>query len=221
MEIIDRPSPNCNTRRDGAVPDMVVLHYTAMEEAESLDRLCDPQAEVSAHYVIGRQGKLWRLVAEEARAWHAGAGAWGTVEDVNSHSIGIELVNRGGEPFPELQMAALEDLLRGVMARWRISPERVIAHSDMAPRRKFDPGPNFDWKRLALSGLSVWPREGDAVEDFADTARQFGYRGDKDMILEAFRLRFRPWASGPVCAEDARVMASLAARWPCLDGAGV
>ncbi len=137
---------------------MVVLHYTAMRRcAEALERLCDPAHEVSAHYLISERGQVFALVPEEARAWHAGAGRWGAVTDVNSRSIGIELANPGDAPFAAPQMAALEQLLRAVLGRHRIPPERVIGHSDMAPARKADPGRRFDWRRLALQRLSVWP----------------------------------------------------------------
>lgn len=198
---------------------MIVLHYTAMESAEAaLDRLCDPGVEVSAHYLVGETGRIWRMVEEEQRAWHAGAGRWGDVSDVNSRSIGIELANRGDHPFPEPQMRALEGLLRGIMARWPVPPERVIGHSDMAPGRKGDPGRRFDWRRLARAGLSVWPEAGAAAPgDFMADAAAFGYPvGDvgDGLILEAFRLRFRPWAEGPLCEADRAAMAGLAARWP-------
>jgi N-acetylmuramoyl-L-alanine amidase len=180
----------------------------------ALERLCDPRAEVSAHYLIGEEGAVVRLVPEEMRAWHAGAGEWGGRGDVNSRSIGIELQNDGRSPFPERQMAALERMLGGVMERWGIPPEGVIAHSDMAPDRKGDPGPRFDWRRLALCGLSVWP-EGGEPGDFASDARAFGYpEGAEALILSAFRLRFRPWADGPLDDTDRSLMAGLAARWP-------
>lgn len=201
---------------------MVVIHYTAMESAEAaLDRLCDSAAEVSAHYLICERGRIWQMIDEEARAWHAGAGRWGDVRDVNSRSIGIELANRGDHPFPEPQMVALEGVMRGIMGRWRIPPERVIGHSDMAPGRKGDPGRRFDWARLALQGVSVWPGRA-APGNFARDAARFGYPvGDvaDDMILEAFRLRFRPWGAGPLCDADAAAMADLAARFPVDRGA--
>lgn len=212
------PSSNCGPRRRGALPDLVVLHYTAMESAAAArDRLCDPTAEVSAHYLIDEAGRIEALVPEELRAWHAGAGAWGQVRDVNSRSIGVELVNTGTHPFPDPQMAALETLLADVMHRWQIAPERVIAHSDMAPGRKGDPGPRFDWRRLALSGLSVWPdpQPGTDMPAFHDSARAFGYPDvAPDLVLAAFRLRFRPWAKGPLDATDAALAADLATRFP-------
>lgn len=210
------PSPNCGERRGGALPDMIVLHYTGMEScAAAHERLCDPGAEVSAHYLISETGQLWQLVPEAMRAWHAGAGHWAGVTDVNSRSIGIELVNTGAAPFPEPQMAVLEELMQGLMARWSIAPQSVIAHSDMAPARKSDPGPRFDWRRLARLGLSVWPEPGEPG-DFLQSARAFGYPPDAtpEDILTAFRLRFRPWASGPADATDAALAADLARRFP-------
>ncbi|WP_372612771.1 N-acetylmuramoyl-L-alanine amidase [Aquicoccus sp.] len=196
---------------------MVVIHYTAMQSAEAaLDRLCDPAAGVSAHFMVCECGRVWQMVEEEARAWHAGAGRWGAVRDVNSRSVGIELANRGDHPFGEAQIAALEGLMRGIMDRWSIPPERVIGHSDIAPGRKSDPGRRFDWRRLALQGLGVWP--GRAVPgDFARDAARFGYPvGDvaEDVILAAFRQRFRPWGRGPLCDADRAAMADLAARFP-------
>lgn len=229
--LIEAPSPNFGPRRGGAVPDIVVLHYTGMASAEAaLARLCDPAAEVSAHWLIAEDGRVWRLVDEAMRAWHAGAGAWGEVADVNSRSIGVELANpgplEGFPPFPEPQMAALERLLAGLAARWGIPPARVIGHSDMAPGRKTDPGPKFDWRRLARAGLSVWPETGAAERGagpeagaadwpaFRAAAGRAGYRapgGDWEAALAAFRLRFRPWASGPLAAADVAAASALAA----------
>lgn len=200
----------------------------------ALERLCDPAAEVSAHWLISETGDTLALVPEDLRAWHAGAGAWGAVCDVNSRSIGIELANPGDRPFPEPQIAALERLLADILARWAIPPERVIAHSDLAPGRKIDPGPRFDWRRLALGGLSVWPEVSEGAERgnrgnaedreagaaFHAAARGFGYPDlAPDLVLTAFRLRFRPWARGPVQAADAALAADLARRFP-VDGAG-
>lgn len=199
------------------MPDLIVVHHTAMTScAAARARLCDPGAAVSAHYLISEHGRIWQLVAEAQRAWHAGAGRWGDVDDVNSRSIGIELANPGDAPYPAPQMAALEDLMRGIMARWRIAPHRVIAHSDMAPARKSDPGPRFDWRRLAREGLSVWPVPGPTGGDFLHHARAFGYTAEvaEEQILVAFRLRFRPWAHGPPDAVDAALAADLAARFP-------
>lgn len=202
-------SPNHGDRR-GQRPELVVLHYTAMVDAVSArERLCDPAAEVSAHWLIHEDGLTESLVPEERRAWHAGAGSWQGRDDVNSRSIGIELANPGERPFPEAQMAALESLLREIMARWGIPASGIIAHSDMAPGRKTDPGPRFDWRRLALQGLAEWP-EGEAAErPLPDSLKAIGYP-DSPEALTAFRLRFRPWAAGPEDATDRRLAAALA-----------
>lgn len=202
----------------------MVIHYTAMASApEALARLCDPVHEVSAHYLIAEDGEVLALVPEEMRAWHAGAGSWGGLTDINSHSIGIELQNRGIHPFAQGQMLALERLLGAILERWSIPPERVIGHSDMAPARKADPGPRFDWRRLACAGLSVWPEEGEALVDrFLPALAGFGYDPalPPDLLLQAFRLRFRPWAHGPATPRDAGAALNLARRFPVDRGAG-
>ena len=173
-----------------------------MTDAEAaLDRLCDPDAEVSAHYLIGRDGVVWQLVAEDQRAWHAGAGSWCGLEDINSRSIGIELDNRGDEPFPEPQMHSLEMLLVATLDRWSIAPERVIGHSDMAPGRKVDPGPRFDWARLARQGLAAPTptSEAEPVQDLAKAIRQAGYTADAPIedLLKAVFLRHGAWSRDP------------------------
>lgn len=216
---VAHPSPNHGPRRDGLRPELIVLHFTGMASAEAaLTRLCAPEHEVSAHYLIGRDGRLFALVDEAARAWHAGHGAWGGRGDVNSRSIGVELDNRGDHPFAAAQIDRLEALLPGIMARWQIAPEGVIAHSDLAPTRKADPGPRFDWRRLARRGLSVWPEAGDAPVSearFLDAAEHFGYpvEAGTEAVLAAFRLRFRPGASGPLAPADMGTITDLAARF--------
>ena len=233
---LTHPSPNFGDRRGKRV-DLVVLHYTAMPTcAAALERLCDPVAEVSAHYLIDADGTLLSLVDEGARAWHAGAGSWRGEGDVNSRSIGVELANPGDRPFPEPQMRALDRLLADILHRHDLPPEAVIAHSDMAPERKGDPGPRFDWRRLALQGLSVWPTapldgpppldthspqpspsggEGGASPDWAGFVadlRAFGYpKAAPETLLTAFRLRFRPWAAGLLDAVDLALAAGLRA----------
>ena len=207
------------------LPSLVVLHYTVIPTAaETLARLCDPAAEVSAHWLIDRDGTVWALVDEDRRAWHAGAGAWGDCHDVNSASIGVELVNTGAEPFPEPQMDALEALLAGIQGRWSIPPEGVIAHSDMAPARKTDPGLRFDWRRLALGGLSIWP-DGDADDGdvaLAASLHRIGYPdAPPDAALCSFRSRFRPWADGPESAADRAAAANLARRFPARGGQNI
>ncbi|MEO1001298.1 MAG: N-acetylmuramoyl-L-alanine amidase [Pseudomonadota bacterium] len=203
---------------------MVVLHYTAMDSAEAaLARLSDPAAEVSAHYLVAGDGRIWQLVPEARRAWHAGAGAWGGVADVNSRSIGVELDNRGDHPFAAAQMQALEALLDRVLARWAIPPARVIGHSDMAPGRKRDPGPRFDWARLARGCRAVRAEARAAPADaarFRIAAARIGYRApgdDWDAVLAAFRLRFRPSAAGPLAGADVGLAEALAAAHPCID----
>lgn len=185
----------------------------------ALTRLCTPEAEVSAHYLIAEDGRTWQLVDEEMRAWHAGAGQWGAITDMNSRSVGIELANDGASPFPEPQMAVLEALLPDIMQRWDIAPERVIGHSDMAVGRKIDPGPRFDWRRLALSGLAVWPEAGRPGEFEAD-ARRAGFawaEGQEEALLNAVRLRLRPWGDGPLSDADRAAIAGLAARYPAAE----
>ncbi|WP_420858968.1 N-acetylmuramoyl-L-alanine amidase [Marivivens marinus] len=203
---------------------MVVIHYTAMADCAAAERaLCSPEAEVSAHYLISPQGDVTQLVTEADRAWHAGAGAWGAVTDINSRSIGIELSNTGATPFAAPQMDALEDLLRGIMARWPVPAGRVIGHSDCAPGRKIDPGARFDWRRLARQGLAVLP-EAVAVdappEDLAtatDAALvRAGYTADvpAEVRLAAFRLRARPAAAGPCDLTDLALARDMATRFP-------
>lgn len=184
---------------------------------EALERLCDPAFEVSAHYLVAEDGEVLALVPEALRAWHAGAGSWGGAGDVNSRSIGIELANRGTHPYAHPQMLALDRLLRDVLGRWPIRPQGVIGHSDMAPGRKADPGPRFDWRRLARAGLSVWPEGGEAdPATFAASLAAFGYDPSlpPDLLLKAFRLRFRPWAEGPATPRDAGAALDLARRFP-------
>ncbi len=204
------PSPNFGPRRDGAKPSLVVIHYTAMTSAQAaLERLCAPQFEVSAHYLIGRTGLVWQMVREDMRAWHAGAGEWLGQGDVNSRSIGIELDNTGQHPFPEPQMQVLETLLSDIADRWHIRPEGVIGHSDMAPGRKVDPGPRFDWARLARQGRARAAGNGNATSvQFRALACMQGYSADLDdaTLLQAVRLRYRPWAQGPLEAADAAVL---------------
>lgn len=208
MVVIDRPSPNFGPRRPvGRAVDMLLLHYTGMATgAAALDRLCDPVTQVSSHYTIDEDGTVYRHVAEADRAWHAGESCWQGDRDVNSRSIGIELVNPGHEfgyrPFPEAQMLALIELGRGILTRHPIPPSQVLAHSDVAWWRKQDPGELFDWARLARAGLGVWadgaPQPAEPIAD-ADLIRHlagFGYRleqpGDLPGVLAAFQRHYRP-----------------------------
>ncbi|UOA14085.1 MULTISPECIES: N-acetylmuramoyl-L-alanine amidase [Sulfitobacter] len=209
-DVTAQPSPNCGPRRGGLRPRLIVLHYTAMASAQAAqERLCDPSSEVSAHYLISERGDVIQLVEEDQRAWHAGQGEWAGLDDINSRSIGIELDNRGDHPFSEPQMQALETLLPGIMARHDIPAEGVIGHSCMAPGRKIDPGPRFDWARLARRGLALPAGDGpipDSVstETFRDAARAAGFTApcDDDTLLSTVRMRFRPWGSGPLTPAD-------------------
>ena len=159
LDLIDAPSPNFDNRR--APPDVLVLHYTGMQTGEAaLARLRDPDARVSAHYVIEEDGRIFALVPEERRAWHAGRGVWQGETDINAASIGIEIVNPGHEfgyrPFPDAQIAAVIALASDIRSRWSIPDARIIAHSDLAPDRKEDPGELFPWKALAGAGHGLW-----------------------------------------------------------------
>lgn len=201
-------SPNHGDRR-GRQVRLVVLHATNMaSHAAARARLCDPETQVSAHWIIAEDGRTEALVPEDRRAWHAGAGSWLGEDDVNSRSIGVELSNPMDRPFPEPQMAALEVLLRDILIRWDLPPEAVIAHSDMAPGRKDDPGPRFDWTRLARQGLAAGPRGPGRDLPLGPSLDALGYPPAPDADrLAAFRLRHRPWGTGDEAAED-RIAAS-------------
>jgi N-acetylmuramoyl-L-alanine amidase len=198
----EQPSPNWNERE---LPvSMVVLHYTGMRSAdEALARLCDPAAQVSAHYLIDEDGTVISLVPEEKRAWHAGQSYWRGMTDINSASIGIELVNPGHEfgyrPFPEAQMGALLPLLANIVDRHHIVPANVVGHSDIAPARKQDPGELFDWNRLARLKLALpIPKPKmwlvyDNPGAFYLALERFGYDiVDGRAAIAAFQRRFRP-----------------------------
>lgn len=204
--ILQTPSPNCGPRRDGLRPSLIVIHYTAMKSAQAaIDRLCDPLFEVSAHYVIANSGEITQLVAQDMRAWHAGVGRWHGRDDVNSRSIGIELDNAGTHPFSNPLMHSLESLLPEIMGRWTIAPEGVIGHSDFAPGRKIDPGPRFDWLRLAKQNLAALaPPTGCTAADFATLAKHAGYDASVPFedLLQAVRLRWNQSATGPLGPSD-------------------
>lgn len=206
------PSPNFGPRRDALRPTLIVLHYTAMASAHAArDWLCNPQAQVSAHYVLARSGQLWQLVSEDDRAWHAGVSSWQGATDINSRSIGIEICNTGFEPYPEGQMQALCALLQRILQRWDIPPEGVIGHSDCAPCRKIDPGPRFDWAQLAAQGLARAPGQAHRPANwtqFRTLAQARGYGSDLPdaTLLAAVRLRYRPNAQGPLHPADLSVL---------------
>lgn len=216
------PSPNFGPRRDGATPRLIVLHYTAMPggAAPVIRHFQNPEVELSAHYVIGRQGRIVQMVSETQRAWHAGAGRWGACADVNSASIGIEICNAGDHPFGAAQMDAVCALLGAIRARHGIPPQGVIGHSDLAPGRKIDPGARFDWRRLSLAGHSIWPQpRTDIAPDASRWRRDLRIAGytaevEETTLLAALRLRFRPRYDGPLDGRDMGLAAELARRWP-------
>ena len=197
---------------------MLILHYTGMRTAEeALKRLCDPAAKVSAHYTIDRDGRIYTHVAEERRAWHAGVSAWRGAWDVNSRSIGIELVNPGHEfgyiPFTDEQIAALIELSREILARHPIPVRHVLAHSDVAPMRKEDPGELFPWQTLAQNGIGLWPGEKDD-DASAESLTEYGYDADapRARVILAFQRHFRPARlTGIWDAECGRLLSGLLA----------
>jgi len=217
--IRDLPSPNHDERPTNTPVDILILHYTGMRTAQAaIDVLRDPAREVSSHYVVDEDGAILRLVPEDRRAWHAGLSFWRGHTALNGRSIGIEIVNPGHEwgyrDFPALQMAAVCELCLGIAARHPIPPRNVIAHSDVAPDRKEDPGEKFDWEGLARNGIGVWPHgtpdlgTGGAVRDAASlrdvraALASIGYRvmpeGALDpalsTVLRAFQRHWRPEA---------------------------
>lgn len=219
LPIANRPSPNFNDRPQPAPIDILVLHYTGMKTAEAaIDLLCSPQSKVSAHYVVDEKGNITRLVPEEKRAWHAGASSWAGIADLNGRSIGIEIANGGHDggcpPYPDVQMQAVEALCKEIVARHPIVPRSVVAHSDIAPERKSDPGEWFDWARLARAGVGVWVEpvpvmdgpalklgdRGDPVSELQFRLANYGYGievlgvydAKTEAVVRAFQRHFRP-----------------------------
>lgn len=209
------PSPNHDERR----PTLIVVHFTQQESVQQSLRTLrtrNSHGRVSAHYLIGKDGSLYQLVADSRRAWHAGAGSWQGMDDVNSFSIGIELDNNGAEPFAEPLIATLLVLLEDLTARWNIPRRNVIGHSDLAPARKVDPGPLFPWKRLYDAGFGIWPDPAlmtDPPEGFdpLQALRLVGYPVDKPAAtIRAFRHRFRGMDGTELDAHDLRILHALA-----------
>lgn len=221
MTIIDAPSPNFDDR---ALPiSMIVLHYTGMQDAESaIARLRDPEAKVSAHYVVAEDGTVLRLVDEEKRAWHAGVAKWRDItSDINSASIGIEIVNPGHEfgyrPFPDEQIASVIQLVMQIKDRYEITRGNIVGHSDIAPTRKRDPGELFPWGKLARLRLAL-PRPTKNLMDpnwtqggFLLALERFGYDVTDPMAaIMAFQRRFRPeMIDGEVDAECRMILLAL------------
>ncbi len=180
------PSANFGERRGGVRPDMLILHYTGMQSCKAaIELLASPQSGVSCHYVVDEDGAITQMAMEAVRAWHAGVSHWQGVDDINSCSIGIEIHNRGhddGYPdFPDAQMAAVEALCLDIVQRCAVVPHRILAHSDVAPGRKADPGEKFDWARLARAGIGHWVAP---VSASTDPILEFGDAGDGVMSLQ-------------------------------------
>lgn len=212
------PSKNFDVRR----PVVIVLHFTEQDSVQqSLDTLRSQNAggQVSSHYLVGDDGRIYQLVSDRDRAWHAGAGSWGAISDLNSGSIGIEIDNDGHEPYAEPQIAALIRLLDDLTTRLKIPKSQVIGHSDLAPTRKVDPGPHFPWQRLAAAGYGRWPAaDAPAAPTGFDgwlAMQAFGYSPkDRAAALRAFRMRFRGRDDGAqlapeLDAEDLRILHAL------------
>jgi N-acetylmuramoyl-L-alanine amidase len=189
------PSPNHGERAGGLKPDMIILHYTGMETgAAALDWLCRDESQVSSHYFVHEDGRVDQLVAEGRRAWHAGKSSWQGETDINSRSIGIEIANAGhpgGLPdFPSEQIDAVVELCRNCGERWSIAPERVLAHSDIAPIRKVDPGEKFPWERLHAGGVGHW------VPPAPIGGGRFFQRGDQGQPVEAVQTMLSLYGYG-------------------------
>ncbi len=189
------PSPNHGERAGGLRPDMIILHYTGMKTgAAALDWLCREESQVSSHYFVHEDGRVDQLVAEDRRAWHAGKSIWKGETDLNSRSIGIEIVNAGhpgGLPdFPSEQIDAVVELCRNCGERWSIAPERVLAHSDIAPIRKVDPGEKFPWERLHSGGVGHW------VPAAPIGGGRFFHRGDQGQPVEAVQTMLSLYGYG-------------------------
>ncbi|MGJ4728820.1 N-acetylmuramoyl-L-alanine amidase [Luteimonas sp. SDU101] len=210
------PSPNFDVRR----AQVIVLHYTEQDSVEqSLRtlRTANSGGRVSSHYLVGDDGRIYQLVSDEHRAWHAGAGSWGTIHELNSASIGIEIDNDGVEPFSEAQIAAVLRLLEDLTTRHRIPRTAVIGHSDLAPGRKIDPGPLFPWQRLYAAGFGIWPHP-DAPPpppgfDPIEALRLIGYAVDRpEAAIHSYRMRFRGDKGTALDEEDLRILHALTWR---------
>lgn len=202
---------------------MLVMHYTGMPTAAAaMERLCDPTAAVSAHYLIDEAGQLFNFVAEEDRAWHAGVSSWRGNRNINDRSIGIELVNPGHEfgyrAFPDVQMATLIQLSQNILSRHPIPPCNVVGHSDIAPSRKQDPGELFNWAKLADHGIGNWPTQylvnDHSLADrknFKANLKEYGYDiTDLAAATTAFQSHFRPaLCRGNLDDETSKILSAL------------
>ena len=179
-------SPNFGERVGVSGPDMLVLHYTGMESGESAQSwLCNPESQVSSHYIVHESGDVIQMVDERKRAWHAGKSSWRGETDINSLSIGVEIVNAGPladfPEYPAQQVASVIDLCQNCAQRWAIAPQRIVAHSDIAPQRKEDPGEKFPWRSLFQNGVGHW------IEPSAIASGRYFQRGDQGQPVEALQ----------------------------------
>ena len=216
MKIIKNPSPNFGSRSEGTDIEFIILHYTAMSTENSLERLCDPVYEVSCHYLIDPSGICYQLVDDSKRAWHAGKSYWRGYVDLNSRSLGIELVNSGNENYPEAQMKSLIRLLRYLIGSFKLNPKNVLGHSDIAPSRKLDPGKWFNWKKLSANGVGLFPEVSTPIECdkkiFLAQAERAGFNPNTyfEHILMTFRNRCRPNFTGEFDGYDCALMQKFA-----------
>ena len=196
MNPIQHKSPNFDKRESKI--NKIILHYTDMESADaSIERLCDAEAKVSAHYLIDTDGTVHQMVEELDRGWHAGVSFWAEEEDINSSSIGIELQNKGQqhgyEDFSDTQIDSLIILMKGIKSRYKIAKQNVLAHSDIAPERKIDPDYKFPWQKLAAAELVIVPNEVETDIDLIDLLDMIGYNISNPVkTIEAFQRRYRP-----------------------------
>lgn len=219
--IVRHSSPNFDDRRTGV--DMLVLHYTGMETGDAaLARMCDAEASVSAHYMVRETGEIVSLVEEDKRAWHAGISSWQGDTDLNSRSVGIEIVNGGHDwlgpdgklpPYPAAQIDAVIELSRTIIKRWDIPQTRIVGHSDIAPRRKADPGEHFPWAKLAQHDVGLWPLAlSDKDGSMERALQQIGYdTEDLEAAITAFQRRWRPSRVDGKSDRDTRQIAQAVA----------
>jgi N-acetylmuramoyl-L-alanine amidase len=223
MMIAAAPSPNFGPRAAGKKVSLLILHYTGVPSArEALEIMQNPEKQVSAHYLVDETGAVLKLVDEEMRAWHAGKSYWGGETDINSVSVGIEIQNPGHEfglrPFPPEQMDAVTELCLDIIARHGILPQHVLAHSDIAPERKKDPGELFPWWELAAKGVGLWPETtGQKLSlsgvEIKSLLEEFGYdpRVETGILKTAFQRHFQPEALLLPGESDPEMCARLAA----------
>ena len=216
MEFIKYPSPNYGLRRADTEIEFIILHYTAMSTEKSLERLCDPVHEVSCHYLIDPGGLCYQLVDNNKRAWHAGKSYWRGYHDLNSRSLGIELVNSGNETYPEVQMKSLIKLLQSLIESLTLNPKNILGHSDIAPNRKLDPGKWFDWQKLSDNGLGFFPEVSEPItcdkQIFLAQAKRAGFNpnANAEHVLKTFRNRCRPKFTGELDGYDCALMEKFA-----------